>query len=163
MLNNSSSIVSAEHISNTISLVLNHQKNICVNFFISKCSTLFEYTNPSIAHSSNSTHTCIQLEESVNTLVDNTHSSNSRSNNTHSSNTLYNNTHSIDYSSNCISTSSSYPLYAQCIAQCVVVFPSVENEKRSEKAVCKSGEKIEIFVGRHLKFSPDRSCVIRQP
>ena len=105
MLNNSSSIVSAEHISNTISLQLNHQKNICVNFFISKSLDLFEYTNPSIAHSSNSTHTCIQLEESVNTLVDNTHSSNSRSNNTHSSNTLYNNTHSIDYSSNCISRS----------------------------------------------------------
>ena len=36
-------------------------------------------------------------------------------------NTLYNNTHSKDYSSNCISTSSNYPLYAQCIAQCVVV------------------------------------------
>lgn len=37
-------------------------------------------------------------------------------------NTLYNNTHSKDRSKNyCISTSSNYPLYAQCIAQCVMV------------------------------------------
>ena len=64
--------VSAEHISNTISLHTNHQKNICVNFFISKSLDLFEYTNPTIAYS---TYMCIQLEESVNTLVDNTHSS----------------------------------------------------------------------------------------
>jgi len=46
-------------------------------------------------------------------------------------NTLYNNTHSIDYSKYyCISTSSSYPLYAQCIAQCVMVLELCENNQK---------------------------------
>ena len=132
--------VSAEHISNTISLHTNHQKNICVNFFISKHCTLFEYTDLTIAYS---THTCIQLEESVNTLVDNTHSS-----------------YSIDY---CITRSISHiPCTHSASTMRSGLSYSIQNDIEP-LAVHKSGEKIEIFVGRHSKFSPDRSCVIRQP
>jgi len=136
-------IVSDEHISNTFDLQLNHQKNICVNFLYTKYQDLFIYTDLTIANSSNSTHTCIQLEESVNTLVDNAYSNNS-----------------IDY---CITRSISHIPWNYSTSYNSSGFLSVENEKRSEKAVHKSGEKIEIFVGRHSKFSPDRSCVIRQP
>ena len=135
--------VSAEHNSNTISLVLNHQKNICVNFFISKSLDLFTYTNPTIAYSSYSTHTCIQLDKSVNTLVDNTHSS-----------------YSIDY---CITRSISHiPCTHSASTMRSGLSYSIQNDI-NRLAVHKSGEKIEIFVGRHSKFSPTSSCAIRQP
>lgn len=90
MLNNSSSIVSAEHISNTFDLQLNHQKNIRVNFFISKSLDLFEYTDLTIAYSS------IKGESITNSNIAN--SSNTLSNNTHSSNSIdYCITRSIDH------------------------------------------------------------------
>ncbi len=84
-------------------------------------------------------YNCILLDESVNTLVDNAYSN--------------------SYSSNCISRSISH-------IPCTHSASTMRNGLHiviKPLAVYKSGEKIEIFVGRHLKFSPDPSCAIRQP